>query len=386
VKINVGVFLGGVSVEHEISVISAIQAIYAIDKERFNIIPIYITKNGFMVTGNNLLDIENYKNTEKLIASCDQITITRQGKDVFLFKIPPKRFSNNIVGKVDIAFPIVHGTNCEDGTIQGLFEILRLPYVGSDILASSLCMDKIMMKHVLKENDLPVLDCIAFYTKELKVNNEEIINHIESEIGYPIIVKPANLGSSIGIKKANNRQQLEKAISLAGEFSNRILVEKAIVRLKEINCAVLGDYETANASVCEEPINSDEILSYSDKYMSKNSSKGMSSSKRKLPADIAPEVELIIKNMAIRAFNSLCCNGVARIDFLIDLDMKNKIYVNEVNTIPGSLSFYLWEATGKSFTEFLSELIDLGFKRDRERKNLMYTYNSNIFSVSGSKG
>jgi len=386
VKINVGVFLGGVSVEHEISVISAIQAIYAIDKERFNIIPIYITKNGFMVTGNNLLDIENYKNTEKLIASCDQITITRQGKDVFLFKIPSKRFSNNIVGKVDIAFPIVHGTNCEDGTIQGLFEILRLPYVGSDILASSLCMDKIMMKHVLKENDLPVLDCIAFYTKELKVNNEEIINHIESEIGYPIIVKPANLGSSIGIKKANNRQQLEKAISLAGEFSNRILVEKAIVRLKEINCAVLGDYETANASVCEEPINSDEILSYSDKYMSKNSSKGMSSSKRKLPADIAPEVELIIKNMAIRAFNSLCCNGVARIDFLIDLDMKNKIYVNEVNTIPGSLSFYLWEATGKSFTELLSELIDLGFKRDRERKNLMYTYNSNIFSVSGSKG
>lgn len=385
-KINVGVFLGGVSVEHEISVISAIQAIYAIDKERFNIIPIYITKNGFMVTGNNLLDIENYKNTEKLIASCDQITITRQGKDVFLFKIPSKRFSNNIVGKVDIAFPIVHGTNCEDGTIQGLFEILRLPYVGSDILASSLCMDKIMMKHVLKENDLPVLDCIAFYTKELKVNNEEIINHIESEIGYPIIVKPANLGSSIGIKKANNRQQLEKAISLAGEFSNRILVEKAIVRLKEINCAVLGDYETANASVCEEPINSDEILSYSDKYMSKNSSKGMSSSKRKLPADIAPEVELIIKNMAIRAFNSLCCNGVARIDFLIDLDMKNKIYVNEVNTIPGSLSFYLWEATGKSFTELLSELIDLGFKRDRERKNLMYTYNSNIFSVSGSKG
>lgn len=384
--INVGVFFGGSSVEHEISVISALQAIHSIDKNKYEVFPVYISKNGVMYSGKELLNIENYSDMDKLLSVAVKITISRQGGGVFAFRNPPKKFGNNMLAKLDVAFPIVHGTNCEDGTIQGLFELLRIPYVGSDVLSSAVGMDKAVMKHVFRENGIPAVNYISFYTREWHNQNEELIKKIEEDIGYPVIVKPANLGSSVGIKKANSRHELEDAVDLAGSFAAKILVEKAIMKLREINCAVLGDYENAIASECEEPIGSDEILSYTDKYMNKSSGKGMSSLKRKLPAELSIDVEKYIKDLAVKTFKAVGCNGVVRIDFMIDEAEEDKVYVNEINTIPGSLAFYLWEAAGKKFSTLLEDLIALAFKREREKQQLMYTYDSNIFSMKGTKG
>lgn len=400
-KINVGVFFGGSSVEHEISVISALQAIHSMDGEKYHIVPVYISKDSNFYTGDALLDIERYTDMDKLLGSCSKVAIARNGEDVCGYRNPPKAFGNNLLFKLDVAFPIVHGTNCEDGTVQGFLEMLRIPYVGSDILSSAVGMDKITTKKVLKEHNIPVLNYISFYSRQWHENSEELIRKMEGEIGYPLIIKPANLGSSVGIKKAANRGELEQAIDLAQSFSNQLIVEKAITKLKEVNCSVLGDHETASPSACEEPIGSDEILSYNDKYMSGGSgkggsakgssakggsSKGMSSLKRKLPADISPEMEAYIKDLAVKTFKAIGCGGVVRIDFLVDTENDNAVYVNELNTIPGSLAFYLWEPVGKKYGELLDEMISLAFKRNRERQQLMFTYNTNIFAMKGTKG
>lgn len=385
-KQSVGVFFGGASVEHEISVISALQAINALDNQKYDVVPIYITKQSEMYTGKKLFDIENFKNINRLLSECIQVSICRMDDQVKVLRAVPKLFAKNEIATIDVALPVVHGTNCEDGTLQGFFEILRLPYVGCDVISSAIGMDKVAMKQILQQNGIPVVEHIYFYNKEWVKHNEAIINTVEEQLGYPVIVKPANLGSSVGISKASNKYQLEEAINMAQQFANKILIEKAIVNLKEINCSVIGDYQKACASVCEEPISSDEILSYKDKYLSNgSSSKGMSSTKRKLPAELPEQVDKYIREMAVATFKILGCSGVARIDFLIDMD-QTKVYVNEINTIPGSLSFYLWEASGKSFSQLLDELIALAYKRERERNQLMYTYETNIFSLRGSKG
>jgi D-alanine-D-alanine ligase len=384
-NMNVGVFFGGSSVEHEVSIISALQGIHSLDKEKYNPIPIYITKDGEMYTGKDLLKIENYKHITKLLKLCIKITLVREGGDVWLFRTVSSVFKNKLT-KIDIAFPIVHGTNCEDGSLQGYFEVLRLPYIGSDVLSSAVGMDKIVMKHILRRQGLPLVDDISFYVRDWYKDTKKLVGKIEETIEYPVIIKPANLGSSVGIRKANSRLELELGIEFAGSFADKIIVEKGIENLKEINCAVLGDSEYAEVSALEEPISSEEILSYSDKYLNENSGKGMHLSKRKLPAEIPQELEKEIKNLALQTFKTIGCNGCARVDFLIDVENKNKVYVNEINTIPGSLSFYLWEAQGKTFSELLDGMIHLAFKRDRERAALLFTYDVNILAMGGWKG
>jgi D-alanine-D-alanine ligase len=381
-KINVGVFFGGISVEHEISVISASQAMSAMDKEKYNIIPIYIAKSGIFYTGNELMDIQNYSDINKLLSKCQAINIINDHNEPVIIKYPGSKFSKNIIGKIDVAFPVVHGTNVEDGTLQGYLEMLKIPYVGSDILASAIGMDKVLMKKALRESGIPTVDYVSFYSKDWYKDNQPIIAKLENEIKFPVIVKPANLGSSVGIKKVNHLDELEEAVFLAQTFSKKILIEKMIKNLKEINCSVLGDYEKTEASVCEEPISSDEILSYKDKYLNKGSSKGMSAIKKKLPADIPEEQSQLIKKLAMDTFKTLGCSGVARVDFLIDKD-TNRVYVNEINTIPGSLSFYLWEATGKPFPKLIDDLIGLALKRERERKSIVFSYDINILALKG---
>lgn len=384
-KINVGVFFGGNSVEHEISIISAIQAMSAINKEKYNVIPLYLSKKGVFYTGDCLLEVENYKNIDNLLAKSKSVNILNDGKDIIIVKYPINRFGNNVLNKIDVAFPIVHGTNTEDGTIQGFLETTGIPYVGCDVLASSIGMDKIIMKKVLKDSEIPIVEYIYFYSKEWNKNSEELTQKIEEDLKYPVIIKPSNLGSSVGIKKANNRDELEEAVSFAQSFANKIIVERVITNLKEINCSVLGDYEEAQASVCEEPISSEEILSYKDKYLNKGNNKGMSSSTKRLPAEISDEMTNKIQQLATDTFYALGCNGVSRVDFLIDMD-TNEVYVNEINTIPGSLSFYLWEATGVTFEELNDKLIQLALKRDREKKKLIFSYESNILSLNRVKG
>jgi len=274
--------------------------------------------------------------------------------------------------------------------LQGYFKTLKIPFVGCDVTSSAVGMDKYIMKTVLKYNDIPVLDGQIYGYHEYEEDAEELMARIEKEIAFPLIVKPVNLGSSVGIKIARDKKELAEALEYAFTFAKKILIERAVMNLREINCSVLGDFENAIASECEEPIGTDEILSYEDKYISngsKSGSKGMSSLKRKLPADLTKEMKEKIQTLAVKTFKVLGCNGVSRIDFIIE--NNEDVYVNEINTIPGSLSFYLWNATGMDYKEQLSKMVDLALKRAREEKDISYTFETNILSgikLDGIKG
>lgn len=390
-RIKVGVFFGGNSVEHEVSVISGLQAVYAFNQEKYEVIPIYITKTNQMYVGEQIGKIEAYKDIKTLLKNSREIIIAKDQNKVNLIYYPIRKFGNSVYDTIDVAFPVVHGTNVEDGTLQGYLKHLQIPFAGCDVLASAIGMDKYVMKTVLKEQGIPVLDCCRINLKTYHKNQNNDIENIEKEIGYPVIVKPINLGSSVGIKIARDREALLDAIDYSFQFAKNILVEKAITSLREINCAVLGDDEEALASECEEPVNTDEILSYQDKYVSGGKgegSKGMSSLKRKLPAELTKEQRDMIRELAVSTFQALDCNGVARIDFMIDTSI-DKIYVNEINTIPGSLAFYLWEAVGLQFGDMLDRMVKLALKRDRESKEIVYSFSTNILSnlsFGGSKG
>ena len=391
-KIKLGVFFGGKTVEHEISIITANQAITSLNKDKYEIIPIYISKSGKMYTGEKLFDLKEYRDLDKLIKSCEEVVCVNDGNKAKVLRVNSKILSKNVLNTIEIAFPIMHGTNGEDGSIQGYLEILGIPYIGPDVLASSIGMDKIMMRRILKEQNIPSLDYVAFYSLEYIKDENKYIQEIEEKLTYPVIVKAGNLGSSVGIKKAKNTEDLKDAIEFAMEFSDRIMVENAITKLKEVNCSVMGDMIEATASICEEPIGSDEILSYTDKYVGNSKTKGGSKSQgmatlqRKVPAEITKEQAEKIQEIAVKTFKLLGCNGVSRIDFMIDLN-DNNIYVNEINTIPGALSYYLWEATGKTFEKELDELVELAFKRNRERQNRTYSYDQNILALgNGAKG
>lgn len=392
-KTTVAVIFGCRSVEHEISIISAVQAMGNIDREKYDVVPLYMNKKGVFYTSPEFFDIEIFKHPERIEKTCDRIALVNTDDGVKIEYLKKGLFCKKPVG-IDVALPIVHGTNCEDGSIEGLLESLGLPYAGCDVMSSALGMDKALFKYVLKCNDIPVLDCICFTGREWAINKEAKINEIEEKIGYPLIVKPVNLGSSVGITKVSDKSELIPAIDTACSFAGRILVEHAVNELREINCSVLGDSSDCKASVLEEPVMHDKILSYDDKYRAnagKSGSKGMASLSRKLPADLDPEKTAEIQKIAVDTFKCIGASGVVRIDFLMDVSDNNKVYVNEINTIPGSLSFYLWEASGKKYPELLDDLISLAFKRQRERENLMFTIDTNIlnessFGAKGSKG
>ncbi len=390
-KTTVAFIFGCRSVEHEVSIISAVQAMRAANRDKYDIVPIYVSKNGEMYTSPEMFEIEPFRDIKGLISKSQRVTLIKSGKDVLLHSLDKKglfaKKSEDIV--INVAFPVVHGTNCEDGTLQGYLEFLGLPYVGCDVLSSAVGMDKAVFKSVLLNAGLPTLPCITFKAREYAEDRDAVIERSEKEFGYPVIVKPVNLGSSVGISKAADRNALIDAIDLAVSFSDTVLVEHAVSSIREINCSVLGDSDLCEASVCEEPFMSDEILSYEDKYTSnsKGGSKGMASLQRKIPADISEEKSEEIRELAKKIFKAFGASGVCRIDFIIDTE-TDTVYANEANTIPGSLSFYLWEATGVKYSALIDRLISLAFRRNRNRENLTFTIDTNILSgVSfGSKG
>lgn len=384
-KTNVAVFFGGRSVEHEISVISALQAINAFDKEKYNVIPVYISKQGRWFTGDNLLDTRNYKDLKALQDNAEEVFMRPEYGDFNLYKAHMGRFSrrNPVVAELHVAIPVLHGTNCEDGTFEGLLETIGIPFAGCNTLSSANGMDKITMKMILRECGIPVVDYVWFTDKEWAASREKVISRVEEKLSYPVIVKPANLGSSVGIGKAADREQLVKCIDEAEKFSTRIIVEHMVERLKEINCSVLGDADDHQSSVCEEPIKSGDFLSYEDKYMGgTKTNAGMQASAKRIPAELTPEMTERIREIAGETFRVLSCHGVSRIDVMID-EKDDSVYVNEINTIPGSLSFYLWEASGISFTQLMDRLVALALKRKRESDRKVFTYDQNIFALGG---
>ena len=388
-KLNVMVMFGGKSTEHEVSIISAIQAIENMDREKYNIIPIYISKSGdFYYHKNLLFDIKNFRDIKKLLSKCKKVEIVRKNKKVYIEE--STCFFKNLLVYIDIAFPIVHGTNVEDGNLQGFLHTFDIPVVGCDVTSSAVGMDKYVMKQFLKSEGINVINAKRYDINDYK-KIDSLIQKIEKEFSYPLIIKPTNLGSSIGINKVKNRESLLNAIEVAFSFSNLILVERAIVDMKEINCSVLGDRFEAISSTLEEPIGNGDILDFSDKYLSNkkgktgkikkvsygNKNTGMASLSRKIPAEIDKNIEEEIKQTAIKVFKLLGCAGVSRIDFIMDTK-KNEVYVNEINTIPGSLSFYLWETSGIKYIELIDRLIDIAKNNYRREKNLNFVFDSNI--------
>ena len=399
-KTRVAMMFGGKTVEHEVSVISGIQACMAMDTDKYEIIPVYMTKENDMYIGEGIGDIASYKDIPGLLAKSQRVIMINDGGKVVLMPYPVKKWGGPKPVQIDIAFPVVHGTNVEDGALQGYLKTVGVPFVGPDVTASAVSMDKFITKAVLKMHDIPVLDSEVFTLADYE-DMDSLPGRIEEGFGYPVIVKPVNLGSSVGISIAKNRTELVNALDDAFRYATRVLTEHAISNLREVNCAVLGDENEAVASECEEPIHTKEILSYEDKYVNGGGGKkggakggqgskgaGMANLARKIPADLTPEQREEVRSLAVRSFKALGCNGVSRIDFMIDED-TGKLYFNEINPIPGSLSFYLWEPAGVPYPELLDRMIDLAMKRQRAEEQVTFTFDTNILknaNLGGSKG
>ena len=388
-KTRVAMMFGGKTVEHEVSVISGIQALKAMDTDKYEVIPVYLTKDNDMYIGSGIGDIKAYRDIPALLKNSQRVILVNENGRAKLAPYPQKMFGGAKPVDIDIAFPVVHGTNVEDGALQGYLKTVGVPFVGPDVTASAISMDKAVTKAMLKEAGVPVLDANV-YTMADYEDIEGLAGDIEKTIGYPLIIKPVNLGSSVGIGIAKSRDELIDAIDDAFRYAARIMAEHAISKLREINCAVLGDENEAEASECEEPLTSGEILSYEDKYVNGGGKKGgvkgggskgsgMANLSRKIPADLSPEKREEIRGLAVKAFKALGCCGVSRIDFMID-EEEDRLYFNEINPIPGSLSFYLWEPVGVPYRELLDRMIQLAMKRARIEESLTFTFDTNILA------
>ena len=384
-KIKVGVIFGGETVEHEVSIITAVQAMEHMNTDKYEIVPIYISKDRIWYTGKMLMDIDVYKDFNELKRYANPVVLTKT-KDGYYLQSTKGLFRRNITD-IDIAFPIVHGNNAEDGTLQGYLDSVGIPYVGSRVLGSALGQDKVVMKQIFKDTKLPIVDYIWFFDSEYAEDCDKIFENVE-KLGYPVVVKPATLGSSVGISYVKDDNDLATAIEEAMKYDVKVVIEKAVSNLVEVNCSVFGNYSHQETSVIEEVTSEEELLTFADKYISggkkKGPSKGMASASRIIPARISKELEEKIKETSKAAFKALNLSGVCRIDYLID-KKTNKFYINEPNTIPGSLSFYLWEPTGKKYMDLLDEMITLAIKDYKNRARKIYSFESNILSNYGVK-
>lgn len=389
VKKNVLIMFGGRSVEHEVSVITGLQVAENIDKEKYNVVPLFITKQGEWYTGDDLLDIKNYKNLDVLLSKTKKVYLEPIPNNPYLKFYPEKGLFKKTPEpiKIDVVFPALHGSHGEDGTMQGLLELCNIPYVGSGVLGSAVGMDKIIMKDIFKANDIPIVNYTWFLRRDYVNDSERVLNYLEDKLKYPLFVKPANLGSSIGISKAKNRDELINAIEIAINYDRKIIVEEAVENPMEINCSVIGFDNEYNASVLEEPVSWQEFLSFEDKYLRGNKNSGMKSAARRIPAPIPEDKTKEIQDLAIKVFKILDCSGISRIDFLVEKDTM-KVYVNEINTMPGSISFYLWEPTGLKFKDLINKLIEYAILRNQEYNKNIYVFDTPLLkkASSGVKG
>ena len=385
--LNLAVFFGGRTAEHDVSIITGTQFIENADKKKYNIIPVYISREGLWYTGKALADAKFYLKPNFAQKGIDRVILSPEAGSRELLK--KTAFGMKTIAKIDVAAIAMHGMHGEDGTLQGLMELADIPYTSAGVTGSSAGMDKILSKAAFKGLGIPCLDCIYFERSEYEADEGKILEKVEAAFAYPVIVKPANLGSSIGIKKAHNREELIDALALAASYDRRILVEPAIEALKEINCAVLGNGAQATASLLEQPLTKGEILDFADKYLPENGgSKGMKSLDRILPAQLPQEQEDEIKKYALEIFKGFDMKGVVRIDYMLDGD---ELYINEINIIPGSLAFYLWEPLGISFKEMLDCMIEDAFTAYAEKHRSVFSYDSSILrsvqgGLKGAKG
>lgn len=383
---NIVVAFGGRSPEHEVSVLTAMQAIAALKDTEYNIVPLYVSKSGRWFTGNELMKLEHYQNLGQLKEHSIPCSFSHDdmGNPVLLETEKRGFFSSPEKHAIHALIPAFHGSEGENGAFQGLCETYNIPYASSGVFASAAAMDKIKTKTLCRANDIPVVDEVSFSENEWNQQQDQLIARIDG-LSYPVMVKPATLGSSIGVAKAAEQQEVIEAIETAFRYDGRLLVEQAVSPLNEVNCSVLGTAGDARASVCEQPVSKENILSFADKYQNEGGEKGMASADRVIPADIPAHQSKEIQEMALKIFSIFEASGVARLDFLIQED-TGQIYFNEMNTIPGSFSFYLWEEEEMNMKDLMTELIDISLKEHSKRAGRIRSYDTNLLSEKATRG
>ncbi len=382
---TLGVIFGGRSVEHDVSVVTGNQVMNACDPARYEIVPLYIDREGRWFTGESLRDLKSY---EKDIASLPGVQSVVLSPDIrqhgiIVNPLPTGLFTKSRVVRLDAVFPTVHGSHGEDGTLQGLFELADIPYAGCGVLASAVANDKWVCKQVLQQNSISVVDGLLVHRRDWEENPDAVVARILSQIDYPIFIKPVTLGSSIGIGRADDEKLLRAYIDVATQLDRRILIERAVTDCVEINCAVLGDDRKVRASVLEQPISWDQFLTYEEKYL--RGGEGMKSADRIIPAPLTPELTEHIQQIACDAFKAIDGRGTARIDFLVQSD-ENVVYLNEINTMPGSLALYLWRESDMSASQVIDELLTLAREAQSEKRRSTYNYKTSLIALTASRG
>ena len=375
-KLSIGVIFGGRSLEHDLSVLTAIQAMDNIDKERYEVVPIYITKDLTFYSGGMLRYIDSYKDFRLIDRYATKVNlINKNGK----FILQTTGLIKRVYKEIHLAFPMVHGKYTEDGSIVGYLETLGIPIVGSDIYSSSLCQDKVFTKEVLNGNDIPVVDYVYFSDSDYKLDKEDIFKKIEA-LSYPLIIKPARLGSGIGIEIVNRKEELESSIEKAMKNDERVLVEEYIADRREFNMAVLLSKGKLIGSVIEEIIK-DEPCNYYDKYRKDNEDDTF---KRIFPADISKTLTEEIEKTSKKTYKVLALSGVARIDYVYD-NKKKKLYVNEVNTIPNFFSHHLFDDKNIDYRELLGIMIKEAIDKIHKENDMVKDIEDNLFNKVTTK-
>lgn len=367
--LNLAIFYGGKSVEHDISIITAVLVMNNLNNKKYNFVPVYITHNNEWIVPKNFKSLNIYasKNIEgnKLVNGFFNKALIKK-----------TRFGYKTFKKIDAVINCMHGLNGEDGTLAGLLELNDIPYVGSGVLASSVCMDKVIQKDVLKANGFPIVKYTWFYREEFSQNEQLLIEKIEASIGYPMVVKPANLGSSIGINLSKTREELIENIKIALNFDKKVIIEEQILNLREINCSLMGYNNNIDISVLEEPKNWKTFLNFDEKYLCKEENK------KQIDVKLSGGLDEKIKSIGVEVFKLLGASGVIRIDYLLN-DKTKELYVNEINTVPGSLANYLWKQK-YNFPQLLDKLIENSLKEYKYKNENNYTFASSVLKSAFS--
>ena len=384
-KTNLGVIFGSRTCEHDVSIITGLQAAMAADPAQYDVTRIYISREGDWYIGEKLSDMTFFLNFDPTQAT-HVLPAAEKGK-LLLLEYPTEKKKlfgggRTVLATIDVALPAMHGLNGEDGTLQGMLELMNVPYTSSGVMGSAVGMDKIVMKKLFRGCGFPVLPDTWAERAEWEDDRNAVIARAEKEVGYPMFVKPANLGSSIGISRANDREGLIRAMDIAVSYDRRILIEKGVTEIEEVNCSAMGYAGDVRVSETEMPVRWDdkELLDFSEKYLRGQGGKGMSALKRQIPAPVSEEKLREIKRLTAEVFREMDCRGVVRIDYIID-KAENKLYLGEINIIPGSLAFYLWEPVGVSFKQLIDAMVTDALKAWADKNKSVFSYNSNILSA-----
>ncbi len=393
-KISLGVLFGSRSCEREVAIISAVQLMNHVDPEKYDVVPVYISEQGVWYTGAPLRDISTYTNFDPDRRGIEQVALDiTAGSGALIANRPGKGLFGHptqvVVARLEVCVVVMHGLNGEDGTLQGMLELANLPYTSTGVAGSAIGMDKIMMKQFFRgAGTLPCLPDCWFTRAMFKADPEAVLDRVEKELGYPVFVKPANLGSSIGVSRADDRDGLIDSLELAFDYDRRVLVEKGLDKPIELNCSVLGYDNEVEASPIEMPLSSEQFLDFKEKYLSSGGSKGMASLHRVLPAPIEESLRDRIQALSCEIFRMLDCKGVVRIDYMFDRATE-KVYITEINTIPGSLAFYLWENAGVKYSALIDRMVGCALRAHEDRNMRNYAFSSDILkgvSLGGAKG